>query len=296
MQIRTNVKWLNILDELGYIPITSKADQVLYDSVNEAFKTIGKMAYNALLDRVCSLHGLSERELLTNYDLFEKSLYEILGKFSFVLLRALKKEMLIQAVLTGSHLTVADIINPSLSIGDILKSIRESEVFEFVRKILPHQHILFLYENKKSNDKILADFLSISGDYSVPKGLLSVIPADNLNLISSNMLYDKLVLRVQNKHEALKKLSDWMFNLHSSNKSDFATRIAFEDGTWWLRNGFADAYVRFEKSLGKHIQNNLSILCGYDISTFNELYIEAIIESHIYVILDEPLIIYKATK
>ena len=54
--------------------------------------------------------------------------------------------------------------------------------------------------------------------------------------------------------------------------------------------------IRFEESLGKHIQNNLSILCGYDISTFNELYMEAIIGLHIYVILDEPLIIYKAGK
>ena len=98
MQIKTNVKCLNILDELGYLPVASKADQVLYDSVKEAFKIIGKMAYNALLDRACSIHGLSERELLTNYDLFEKSLYEIFGKFSFVLLRALKKEMLIHAV------------------------------------------------------------------------------------------------------------------------------------------------------------------------------------------------------
>ena len=87
-----------------------------------------------------------------------------------------------------------------------------------------------------------------------------------------------------------------MFNLHSLNKSDFATWIAFEDGTWWLRNDFADDYVRFEESLGKHIQNNLSILCGYDISTFNELYIEAIIASHNYVIIDEPMLIYKASK
>ena len=47
-----------------------------------------------------------------------------------------------------SHLTVADILNPSLSIGDILKNIREAEVFEFVHKILSHEHILFLYENK----------------------------------------------------------------------------------------------------------------------------------------------------
>jgi len=96
------------------------------------------------------------------------------------------------------------------------------------------------------------------------------------------MLYDKLVQKLQNQHEALKKLSDWMFNLHSSNKSDFATRIAFEDGTWWLLNGLADDYVRFEGSLGKHLQNNLSILCGYDVSNLNELYIEAIIASHIY--------------
>src|SRR2546428_13248533 len=129
MQIKTNLKCLSILDELGYIPLTSKADQVLYDSVKEAFKVIGKMAYNALLDRACSTHGLSERELLTNYDLFEKSLYEIFDKVSFILLRELKKEMLIHAVTMDSRLTVSEILNPSLSIGDILKDIREVEVF-----------------------------------------------------------------------------------------------------------------------------------------------------------------------
>jgi len=296
MQIKTNTKCLNILDELGYLPITSKVDEILYGSVEKAFNIIGEIAYNALLDRACSIHGLSKWELLTNYDLFEKSLYDIFGKVSFLLIRALKKEILIHAVLMDSRLTVSDILNPGITIGDILKHLREVEVFQFVRKILSHEHILFLYHNKNSKDKILSEFFSISGNDNVPKGLLSVAPAVNLNQISSNMLYDKLVLRVQNKHEALKKLSDWMFNLHSSNKSDFATRIEFEDGTWWLRYGLDDDYVRFEESLGKHIQKNLSILCGYDISNFNELYIGGIIASHIYVILDEPMIIYKASK
>jgi hypothetical protein len=72
----------------------------------------------------------------------------VFGKVSFILLRELKKEMLIHAVLMESRLTVSDILNPSLSIADILKNIREVEVFEFVHKILSHGHILFLYENK----------------------------------------------------------------------------------------------------------------------------------------------------
>jgi hypothetical protein len=296
MQMKTTFKCLNILDELGYLPITSKVDEILYGSVEKAFKIIGKTAYNALLERACSIHGLSERELLTNYDLFEKSLYDIFGKVSFILLRGLKKEILIHAVLMDSRLTVSDILNPNITIGDILKNLREVEAFQFVRKMQSHEHILFLYDNKNSNDKILSEFFSISGKDNVSKGLLSLTPADNLNQISSNMLYDNLVLRVQNKHEALKKLSDWMFNLHSSNKSDFATRIAFEDGTWWLRKGLDDDYVGFEESLGKHIRNNLSILCCYDISHFNELYIGTTIASHIYVILDEPMIIYKASQ
>lgn len=294
--MKTTSKCLNILDELGYLPATSMVDQILFDSVEKAFKIIGKTAYNALLERACSIHRLSERELLTNYDLFEKSLYDIFGKISFILLRGLKKEILIHAVLMDSRLTVSDILNPSITIGDILKNIHEVEVFEYVRKMLSHEHILFLYEDKNSNDKILSEFFFINGKDNVPKGLLSITPANNLNQGCNNMLYDKLVQKLQNKHEALKKLSDWMFNLHSSNKSDFATRIAFEDGTWWLRNGLADDYVRFEGSLGKHLQNNLSILCGYDVSNLNELYIEAIIASHIYVILDGPMIIYKASK
>jgi hypothetical protein len=296
MQMKTTSKCLNVLDKLGYLPATSMVDQILFDSVEKAFKIIGKTAYNALLERACSIHRLSERELLTNYDLFEKSLYDIFGKISFILLRGLKKEILIHAVLMDSRLTVSDILNPSITIGDILKNIHEVEVFEYVRKMLSHEHILFLYEDKNSNDKILSEFFFINGKDNVPKGLLSITPADNLNQGCNNMLYDKLVQKLQNKYEALKKLSDWMFNLHSSNKSDFATRIAFEDGTWWLRNGLADDYVRFEGSLGKHLQNNLSILCGYDVSNLNELYIEAIIASHIYVILDGPMIIYKASK
>ena len=85
----------------------------------------------ALLDHICSINGLSEKELLTNYDLFEKSLYKVLRKGAEVILHYLKRELLVQAILIDPNITISDIRNPQLAVGDILKRIRVVETLEF---------------------------------------------------------------------------------------------------------------------------------------------------------------------
>lgn len=71
---------------------------------------------------MCSLYGLSENELLTNYDLFEKALRNTVGKGEANgILNKIKKELLAHAIINGSSLTVREIIDPKLTINNILK-------------------------------------------------------------------------------------------------------------------------------------------------------------------------------
>ena len=93
-QLKSDFQYLTFLDECGYLPLTSNAEDLLCESIMNTLSRLGKSYYIALLQNMRSLDGLSENELLTNYDLFEKSLYSILGKTGQPILRSIKKEML----------------------------------------------------------------------------------------------------------------------------------------------------------------------------------------------------------
>jgi hypothetical protein len=84
-------QYSKILDKLGYLPIPSKSDRILYDAAKESIERLGQSASKAILNHICSIDGLSEEELLTNYDLLEKSLQRVLREGSEVLLHDIKK-------------------------------------------------------------------------------------------------------------------------------------------------------------------------------------------------------------
>lgn len=54
----------SILDQLGYFPIYSKSDEILYKAAKKSIHRLGESASKALLDHICSIYGLSEKELL----------------------------------------------------------------------------------------------------------------------------------------------------------------------------------------------------------------------------------------
>ena len=113
------------------------------------------------------------------------------------------------------------------------------------------------------------------------------------------MLYEELLHESREEQVVARKLADWVHslkNLRLGNIKNGATRIASEDVTWWMRNGFDDHYcIGFEESIGRYLQDNLSVLCGYNISEYsNNGTINTMIAAHGYVILDEPFIVYRA--
>src|SRR5919108_1820393 len=260
---KTNFQYLSIIDKLGYIPRYSQYDKVLYDSIHKSLKTLGKSYAKALLFNMCSLYGLSENELLTNYDLFEKSIYRILGNTANLIIDIIKKDMLRHVVLLDPDITGSDILNPTLTVDTILKRIHEAEVFNFVRKIQGGEHVIFLYENQNSFTRILSAFFDPDVSATTPKGVLTILPYwDPKN--NNNLTYNELLTSQNDK--AMKKFEHWISTLHSSNKSLYnqPTRIAEEDATWWLRNGFTEEFTLFEQSLKRH--DNISFLCAFKIS------------------------------
>lgn len=228
-------QYSNVLDELGYFPLSSKAEEILYDVAKKSIERLGESASKALLDHICSINGLSEKELLTNYDLFEKSLYRVLRKGAAVIFLDIRRELLVHAVLIDPNITISDIRSPLLAVGDILKRIRAVETLEFVRKIPSHMHVAFLYRNENSKDDILGAFFDTKITGKATKGLLSSNKPTNDDL--SYMLYEELLQKPPRDYEIVAKiLDDWIAKLNSSYKSQqqnntgFATvRIATED-------------------------------------------------------------------
>jgi hypothetical protein len=295
----------SILDNLGYFPISSKAEQILHDATKNSIAFLGENASKDLLDHICSISGFSEGELLMNYDILQKSLYKLLGKGAEVILSNLKRELLVQVVMIDPNITISDIRDPRLGVGDILKRIHAVEVVEFVRKIPSHSHIALLYTNDNSKDKLLTAFFDTMILGNASKGLFSFKkPAnDYLSGIHDIMLYEELLQEPRDYEAVARRGADWIAKLISSNtrqnSTDFPTRIAGEDVMWWLRNGFAGYLLDSERSCGRYLQDNMSALCGYNISNVGNRHIDRelmsmLISAHGYVILDEPFSLYSA--
>jgi hypothetical protein len=151
-------RYLSILHELRYFPQVYLSDRALHDSIKYSLESICKSFSKVLLGRMCSVYRLSENELLTNYDLFERALYRRLGKAGQLIIGRIKAEMLKYAVMNGSEITATDILDPNLTVSYVLKDIHDTEIFAFVRNVPSCQHVALLYRNDFTKNKILSDF------------------------------------------------------------------------------------------------------------------------------------------
>lgn len=124
------------------------------------------------------------------------------------------------------------------------------------------------------------------------KGLISLDEKGESDGIR-RMVYDDL--KTEEKSKTLDMMFDWFAEIHKSNRSHRETRIAGEDVSWFLRNGFAKEFLAAEKGLGRHLHDMMSLLCSYNaegMALASQL--KTVIESHRHVIIDHPMAVYAA--
>ena len=176
-------------------------------------------------------------------------------------------------------------------INQMLSEIHEAEMLESrVRHIPKSEHAILLWEKETFLDMVLAEFFDPRVTGKAPKGLLSAKPS---TLESVNNMVHKDFSGLD-KPAAIRKIRDWMTKIHESNETDLPTRIAVEDYSWFLQNGSAKGLMELEQNIGPIVKENMTILCGYNVSKLTDSKeLERLMSFHGYAILDLPLRVYR---
>jgi hypothetical protein len=199
-------------------------------------------------------------------------------------------------------------LNQNLTVYDIIKKIHEEQICDFIRKLPADEHVIFFYKKVSFKDKILSAYFEPAINHKKAlKGLNSVKHNTNNNLnLDSNILFDELFFRGGKSAAVTKKIFDWPYLLKLSNNrlkkegggqegkgsaEDIIIRVATDDDTWFFRNGLGDEIISAEKSGAKCIEEDkITCLCIYNISNMtDEQILKAVIATHGYVVLDDPV-------
>ncbi|MDX1371812.1 MAG: hypothetical protein R3321_05045 [Nitrososphaeraceae archaeon] len=164
------------------------------------------------------------------------------------------------------------------------------EIVKFVQNMEGGEHVIFLWESEESKNRMISEFFQrqYRGESS---GLFSVEPTEIKQI--KNILYPDFY----NTHKSvfLEKAVEKVSRAMSVKNDAKSTRYAFEDDTWLMRKGLKKEVLDTEKALGKEVDKNLSLFCmdhRHDLNDDEET-IEKLIKAHGYVIIDEPLALYK---
>ena len=162
-----NEKLINLIENSGYIYRNQKTDIVIRDIILNVLNRIGKYYSKALIYQICSLYGLSQNELLSNYELFENSLTRVLGKTGYPIILRIKKELLKYLILNKFEISTKDILDPSFNVPKIIDKLSESYNYQLIFENLNNNkrnHMILLSSNDdtKHIEKIITNLVQSS--------------------------------------------------------------------------------------------------------------------------------------
>lgn len=278
-----NVLSLKVLSELGYSPILPR-ENIIFKSFEKSLEIMGKDASTAFLNQSCSAYGISEMQLLTNYKLIEESLYKFFRKGANVVLRYFRQELLKNTAMSKKMDTVTNM--------DIIKEIYSKETIKFANENHSHDHIAILYENENMKQQLLLEFFNAKVNEGTPKGLVSVNPVE-IDSLTDNLLYEDVTKGGQAKITS--NFFQWASGIHALNRSEtYPTIIAGEYANWFFKNDLTAEILSIETNLGRRINENMLVLCPYDVSDIvDENILGTIVKPHKYIILSDLPMAYK---
>lgn len=199
-----------------------------------------------------------------------------------------------------------------MMLSEVINEVLAVEAFEFIRQVPSGEHLALLYRRDITKESLISEFLSSprhdSGGAG-SNGLVSIRPTklpSVKNLLCQDLFSgaggQDLSGDPASSDGMIRKMVDWIasLQLEDANKQSRQTakvRIASEN-TWFVENKLDKQITVLEKSLAYSSRdtggkNNTTVLCTYDTSKVTDTQVRSLVEYHSYVILDEPLMIYR---
>ena len=304
-----NEKLINLLENNGFIYKNQKTDVVVRDIIINVLNRIGKSYSKALIYQICSLYGLSQNELLSNYELFENSLTRVLGKTGYPIILRIKKELLKYLILNEFEISTKDILDPSFNVPKIIDKLSESYNYQLIFENLNNNkrnHMILLSSNydTKHIEKIITNIVQSSKSSGDIKRVLIVLHDQFDEKRYFKSVPDMDIYYMSDLVSTLDK------SLQNNNKSDFINIEQFYTTDIQIfcfidiqiLNQFNNYNIlkileeKFKKLY--NLNENIKICCIYDLSNFYAKEYETnllkdFINHHDMVIIDEPLVMYQ---
>ena len=304
-----NEKLINLLENNGFIYKNQKTDVVVRDIIINVLNRIGKSYSKALIYQICSLYGLSQNELLSNYELFENSLTRVLGKTGYPIILRIKKELLKYLILNEFEISTKDILDPSFNVPKIIDKLSESYNYQLIFENLNNNkrnHMILLSSNydTKHIEKIITNIVQSSKSSGDIKRVLIVLHDQFDEKRYFKSVPDMDIYYMSDLVSTLDK------SLQNNNKSDFINIEQFYTTDIQIFcfidiqilnqfNNYNILKILEEKFKKLYTLNeNIKICCIYNLSNFYAKEYETnllkdFINHHDMVIIDEPLVMYQ---
>ncbi len=167
----------------------------------------------------------------------------------------------------------------------------KDHIVKFVQSMTGSEHVIFLWENEETKNQMISEFFNqqVKDAGSSSNGLFSIEPARIPDV--ENTLYESF----HNLHKTafLNKAVEQVSERVSTNIGSSSTKYAFEDDTWLMKRGLKKQVLDTESTLGREVDRKLSLLCMDHRTDLDEETIEKLVKAHGYVIIDQPLGLYK---
>ncbi len=303
-------KLINLIENSGYIYRNQKTDIVIRDIILNVLNRIGKYYSKALIYQICSLYGLSQNELLSNYELFENSLTRVLGKTGYPIILRIKKELLKYLILNKFEISTNDILDPSFNVPQIIDKLSESYNYQLISENLNNKrnHMILLSSNDdKHIKKIITNFVQISKSIKDIKRLVIVLhdQFDEKRYFKSvpdiDIYYMNDIFSSSSSFEEFFKHNNKTdpINFEQFNNTNIQVFCFIDIQILRQFNNYKILKIledKFEQLY--NLNETIQICCIYDVSNFytKEYEIKLLrdfINHHDMVIVDEPLVMYQ---
>ena len=312
-----NEKLINLIENSGFVYRNQTTDTLVKDIVLNVLNRIGKSYSKALIYQICSLYGLSQNELLSNYELFENSLTRVLGKTGYPIILRIKKELLKYLIMNKFEINIQDILDPSFNVPHIIDKLSESYNYQLISENLNNNkrnHMILLSNNDdKHIKKIITNLVQISKNIRNIKRVVIVLHDQFDEKRYFRSVSDIDIYYLNNMVSSSSSSTDKFFKLDENYENNNINLINFEqfDNSNIQIFCFIDIQIlnqlnnykilkileeKFEKLY--NINELIQICCIYDVSKFYAKEYEIkllrdLINHHNIVIVDEPLIMYQ---